>query len=191
MSGEAPQTYSATARQFHWWTVALVGVQFALGFTMLVRASWLDIWDAATNAFYSSHKLLGAVIFLLTLARLAYRLRRGAPEDEPSLEAWQKRVSHLTHWAIYVLLLGVPVIGWFGVQLYPALDVFGWFSLPALVPPNTAASVWVLRLHGIAAFVLLGLLAMHVAAALFHYVIRKDGVLLRMIPWLPLPRRGP
>ena len=151
---------------------------------MLVRASWLDIWDATTNALYSSHKLLGVLLFFVIVARLAYRFSHGAPPDEPSLEPWQRVASHVTHWAIYGLLLLVPVIGWFGVQLFPALDVFGWFSLPAVVSPDTAASAWVLRLHGIAAFVLLWLLASHVAAALFHHFIRKDGVLVRMVPWL-------
>lgn len=164
--------------------MALVGVQFAIGVTMLVRASWLDIWDATTNTLYSSHKLLGVLLFFLIVVRLAYRFIHGAPPDEPSLERWQKLASHVTHWAIYTLLLAVPVIGWFGVQLFPALDVFGWLSLPAIIAPDTAASGWVLRLHGIAAFVLLWLLASHVAAALFHHFIRKDGVLVRMVPWL-------
>ncbi len=184
MRAEGPQTYSATAHQFHWWTFVLVAVQFVLGIVMLVRASWLGIWDFTTNTAYSAHKLLGVIVFLVVVARLLYRARRGAPADEPSLEPWQKRVSHLTHWAIYALLIIVPLIGWFGVQLYPALDVFGLFSLPAVVPPDNAASVWVLRLHAIAAFVLAFLLIMHTTAALYHHFIRGDGVLARMLPWL-------
>ena len=168
----------------------MIAVQFALGITMFIRASWLDIWDFVTNTAYSAHKLLGIVILLLTAARLLYRLRHGAPGSEPSLEPWQKNVSHLTHWSIYALLLVVPIIGWLGVQLYPALDVFGLFSLPAVVAPDNAASGWVLRLHGITAFVLLCLLGMHVGAALFHHFIRGDGVLVRMVPWLtPRVRR--
>ena len=184
MPANEPQTYSAVARHFHWWTFALVAVQFALGIFMLVRASWLDIWDFTTNTAYSAHKLLGVIVFLVVVARLFYRVRHGAPTDEPSLEPWQKRVSHLTHWAIYALLIIVALIGWFGVQLYPALDVFGLFSLPAVVRPDNAASAWVLWLHMITAFGLAFLLVMHTAAALYHHFIRRDGVLLRMLPWL-------
>ncbi len=191
MPADRPKTYSAGARHFHWWTFAFVAIQFILGFAMLVRASWLDIWDFLTNTLYSAHKLLGMIILLLVIARLFYRLRRGAPDDEPSLEPWQKIISHLTHWAIYALLILVPVIGWFGVQLYPALDVFGLFSLPAVVPPNQATSAWVLWLHSITAFALAFLLVMHVGAALFHHFIRKDGVLARMVPWLGGPDRPP
>ena len=190
MPADGPQTYSATVRQFHWWTFVLVAVQFVLGIVMLVRASWMDIWDFTTNTAYSAHKLLGVIVFLVVVARLFYRVRHGAPADEPSLEPWHKRASHLTHWAIYALLIIVPLIGWFGVQLYPALDVFGLFSLPAVVPPDNAASVWVLQLHAIAAFVLAFLLIMHTAAALYHHFIRGDGVLARMLPWVtPRPHR--
>lgn len=190
MSMNGHPTYGSTARHFHWWSAVLVVVQFALGITMLVRASWLDIWDALTNTLYSSHKLLGVCLFLLVLVRLLYRLVRGVPDDEPSLETWQKFVSHVTHGMIYGFLLVVPVIGWFGVQLYPALDVFGWFSLPAVVSPDNAASGRVLQLHAITAFILLFLVTMHVTAALYHHFIRKDGVLVRMVPFLR-PRTRP
>ncbi len=190
MNMNRPTTYSTGARHFHWWTFAFVTVQFVLGFGMLVRANWLNIWDVLTNTMYSTHKLLGMIILVLVIARLAYRLRRGAPDHEPSLEPWHKVISHLTHWAIYGLLILVPVFGWFGVQLYPALDVFGLFSLPAVVDPNKDTSRWVLWLHSYTAFVLAGLLVMHVGAALFHHFIRKDGVLTRMVPCLT-PRDRP
>lgn len=190
MHSDRPQTYSTGARHFHWWTFAFVTVQFILGFGMLVRASWLDIWDFLTNTMYSAHKLLGMLILLLVIARLVYRLRRGAPDHEPSLEPWHRAVSHATHWSIYGLLILVPLLGWFGVQLYPALDVFGLFSLPAAVGPDKDASRTVLWLHSLTAFALAALLAMHVGAALFHHFIRQDGVLTRMVPWLT-PRGRP
>ena len=189
MRMERPQTYNAVARHFHWWTFALVVIQVPLGIAMNIRGNWLNIWDGLTDNMYSGHKLTGVIIFFVVVARLGYRLSHGAPDDEPTLEPWQKLVSHITHWSIYGLLLTVPVVGWFAIQLYPALDIFGLLSLPAIVSPNTAMSAWLLGLHRILAIVLVLLVGMHVAAALFHYFIREDGVLARMIPRLAAPER--
>jgi cytochrome b561 len=185
---EDRQTYSAAARQFHWWTVAAVSIQLPLGIAMAVRGDWLDIWDSLTDNMYSTHKVLGVIVFFIVAARLCYRLSRGAPDDEPTLEPWDRLVSHITHWLIYALLFIVPLVGWFGVQLYPALEVFGLFSLPSIVSPDKAMSEYVLDLHGILAYLLLFLLGAHVAAALFHHFIRKDGVLHRMIPIIAAPK---
>ncbi len=181
---ETHAVYSPPARRFHWWTVALIAVQVPVGIIMSYRGNDLNIWDGLTNNLYSTHKLIGLSILVLVIARLVYRFRNGAPADEPTLEPWQKAVSHTTHWSIYALLLVVPVLGWLGVSYYPALDVFG-FKLPGLVSPDQATSAKVLFAHMIGASVLVILIAMHIGAALFHYVIRKDGVLNRMLPMLP------
>ena len=183
-SAVAHEVYSPVARQFHWWTVALIAVQVPVGVLMAYRGNVLNIWDGLTNNLYSTHKLFGLVILAVVIARLAYRLRNGAPADEPTLEPWQKAVSHVTHWAIYGLLLVVPVLGWLGISYFPALSVFG-VNLPGLVSPDEAAAAKVLFAHLIGAFLLVILIGMHVGAALFHYVIRKDGVLNRMLPALP------
>ena len=175
--------YSPMARLLHWLTVAFVAVMVPVGLIMTSRAEH-NIWDGLTNALYSSHKLAGVLLLVLVAVRLGYRLLRGAPADEPGIEAWQRLASHLTHWLIYVLLVAVPVLGWIGISLYPALDIFGVFKLPGLVAPNQPQSGTVFMLHKLGAFALLGLVAMHVAAALYHHLVRKDGVLRRMLPGL-------
>lgn len=180
----AVSTYSRTARALHWITVALVAIQVPVGVVMAYRGNTLNLWDKLTGALYSSHKLVGVVILLLVLWRLGYRLMRGAPADEPTLEPWQKLASHATHWALYGLLLAVPVAGYVGVSLFPALDIFGLFKLPALVGPDKAAASTAFLVHMLLASGLVLLIGMHVAAALFHYVVRKDNVLGRMIPRL-------
>jgi cytochrome b561 len=162
----------------------MIAVMVPVGLFMTSRAE-RNIWDGLTNTLYSSHKLTGVLVLALVLGRLAYRFRHGAPSDEPTLEPWQKMASHATHWALYVLLVAVPILGWLGISLYPALDIFGLFKLPGLVTPNQPASSTIFFLHKIAAFVLVALAALHVGAALFHYVVRKDGVLRRMLPGLP------
>lgn len=181
------EIYSLPARVFHWATVALVFIQVPLGLTMAFRGRWLEIWDSVTNSLYSTHKLLGMTILVVAAARLIYRLAHGAPADEPTLEPWQKIVSRLNHWGLYALLIIVPLLGWLGVSYYPALDIFGLFSLPGLVSPDEATAARVFLWHLAGAIALALLIGLHVAAALYHYLIRKDGVLGRM--WPALMRR--
>ena len=121
------------------------------------------------------------MILLLVLARLIYRLSHGAPPDEPTLTWWQKGAAHVTHWGLYLLLLVVPIIGYVGISLYPARDIFGLFSLPGIVAQNQDAAARVLYWHWVGAVAIVLLVGMHVGAALFHYLIRKDGVLQRML----------
>ncbi|HXE86285.1 MAG TPA: cytochrome b/b6 domain-containing protein, partial [Hyphomicrobiaceae bacterium] len=147
-------------------------------------------FDALTNTLYSSHKLLGLVILVLVLARLFYRLSHGAPADEPTIEWWQKAAAHATHWSLYLLLILVPVVGWLGISLYGAREVFGILTIPPLAAPNSDAAGTVLLLHRLLAFLIILLIAMHVGAAVvLHYFIRGDGVLARMLPWAGVRRR--
>lgn len=179
-----PPVYSAVARRLHWITVAAVFVMLPLGLTMTYRGNTLNLWDGLTNGLYSSHKLLGFLILWLSAGRLIYRLVKGAPPDEPTLEWWQKAGSHLLHWALYGLLLVVPFLGWMGVSLFPSLAIFDLFNLPALTKPDEETAKRVLSLHGWLAILFAFAIAGHVGAALFHYFIRKDGVLRRMLPGL-------
>jgi cytochrome b561 len=174
-------TYSPGARHFHWWTVALVAIQIPVGLYMVYRGN-LTNFDALTNTLYSSHKTLGLVILVLVLARLFYRFSHGAPADEPTIEWWQKAASHATHWSLYLLLVLVPIMGWLGISLYGAREVFGVASIPPLAAPNQAAAAWALMLHRYLALLVIAAVGAHVGGALFHYFIRKDGVLARMLP---------
>jgi cytochrome b561 len=184
-------TYSTGARHFHWWTVALLAIQVPLGLYMAYRGNTLNVWDGLTNALYSSHKTLGLVILALVAARLLYRIVHGAPADEPSIEWWQKAASHATHWSLYLLLILVPIVGWLGISLYGARDVFGLFTIPPLAAQNSDAAGRVLMLHKYLAFLTLALVAMHVSAAVvLHYFIRGDGVLARMLPWAGIRGKG-
>jgi cytochrome b561 len=177
------EIYSRTARALHWTTVALLAVQVPVGLYMVYRGSSLNLWDNLTNALYSGHKLIGIVILLVVLWRLAYRAMRGAPPDEPTIEAWQRIVSRLNHWGLYALLVVTPIVGYVGISLFPALDIFG-VPLPGLVAPDKASAQTAFAVHGVLVLLLVLMIALHVGAALYHYVIRKDNVLGRMIPRL-------
>ena len=178
-------TYSAAARQFHWITAAFVFTLIPVGLYMVDRGAATN-FDALTNTLYSNHKLGGFLLLWIVIARLAYRLAKGAPPDEPSLETWQKAVAHLTHWGIYGLLLAVPLLGWLGVSFYPALGLPFGLNLPGLVAADQKMAERVFLLHKLGA-ILLGLAVLsHIGAALFHHFIRKDNVLRRMMPRIGL-----
>ena len=176
-AGEA--TYSTAARRFHWWTFTLLAVQIPVGLFM-VRYGAATNFAEPTGKLYDGHKVLGLVILLLVLARLIYRLVHGAPPDEPTLQPWEKVVSHITHWAIYALLIIVPLIGWLAISYYGPFAPFG-IKLPSLAAQDDARATQMFFAHMVAAYVLIVLLAMHVGAALQHYLIKKDGVLRRML----------
>ncbi|MGE0767060.1 MAG: cytochrome b [Hyphomicrobiaceae bacterium] len=175
--------YSSTARFFHWLTVLLVAVQIPLGFYMVWRGSTTN-FDGPTNTLYSGHKLLGFLLLCLILLRLAYRLVHGAPPDEPTLAWWQKAAAHLTHWGLYALLIAVPVLGWLGVSHYGALGLFGGWKLPAIAAENQDKAEFVFLLHSWGAVLILAAIGAHFGAAMFHYFIRGDNVLRRMLPGL-------
>jgi cytochrome b561 len=178
------EIYSPTARRLHWTTVALLLLQFPVGLYMVYRGNVQNIWDTLTNVLYSGHKLAGLTILIIVLWRLVYRLTQGAPADEPTIEPWQRVVSRLNHWGLYGLLIAAPIAGYIGISLFPALDIFGLFSLPGVVAPDKEAAKTAFGVHGTLVMLLALLIAMHVGAALFHYLIRKDNVLGRMIPRL-------
>lgn len=173
-------TYSPTARTLHWTVATLVLVTAPIGFIMADRGE-RNIWDATTNNLYSAHKLIGLTILVLMIARLVYRLSHGAPSPEPTLTPVEKAVSETVHWAIYAMLFIVPIGGYLGISYYPALDIFG-VKVPGLVTPNEETAKFVFKLHAYAAVVLLGLAGMHIGAALMHRIVKKDGVLSRMLP---------
>ncbi len=181
---QSARTYSPVARTIHWTVAVLVAVQAPIGILMAYRGNTLDIWDATTNNLYSTHKLLGFLLLWIVLLRLAYRLWHGVPPPEPTLEPWQRMGSQLVHGLLYALLIAMPILGWLGVSLYPALDIFGLFPLPALTGEDQEAAARVLTIHAWLAWLLITLIIGHAGMALCHHFIRKDGVLRRMLPGL-------
>ncbi len=173
---DASAVYSPMARRLHWLTVGCLAIQLPLGFAMV------NI-DGFPAPLYNFHKLFGLLILLLIVVRLAYRFINGAPPDEPTLNVFEKIASHLTHWSLYGILLLVPVLGWLGISYYDAREVAG-FSIPALTAKDQAFAERVFAWHKYGAVLLILLAGMHVGAALMHYLVKKDGVLGRMIPSL-------
>ena len=105
--------------------MALLLIQVPVGLYMAYRGRHLNIWDGLTNAPLQLAQGAGPRDSRAGACAPRYRFSHGAPADEPTLEWWQKAASHATHWSLYLLLILVPVVGWLGISLYGARDVFG------------------------------------------------------------------
>ena len=185
-------TYTPTARALHWLIAFLVFIQLPLGLYMSYRGNEMEtvnekgetvkgVFDALTGALYSSHKLIGLTIFLLIVLRLLYRLSHGAPRSDPSVPPALTGASHFVHWMLYLLLIAVPIAGYFAISYGRYLEVFG-VPLPAITEKNEDMSKEIFEWHETGAFLILAFVTLHVLAAIYHRFVRKDRVVERMLP---------
>ena len=172
--------YSTPARLFHWGTALLVLLMIPAGLIMVQDG--LD--RSLQNALFIFHKNFGVLVLLIVLARLVYRWRRPPPPlPDDMIPDWQHRISKVTHGLLYALLIAMPVAGYVRVRAggFPieALDALG---APALVPRSESLAEFASLLHWLGGLALAALIALHVGAALFHGIVKRDGVFSRMWP---------
>lgn len=133
---------------------------------------------------YALHKSLGLTVFCITVIRLIWRLfeRRRLQPAMPKLMGALARASHAS---LYLLTLSMPLTGWLSSSAanFP-VSFFGLFTLPDLVEPSKPLHDLLEATHRWLAYCLFALAATHIAAALWHHIRLRDGVLAGMIPWL-------
>lgn len=176
--------YSPWQKALHWTTVAIVVLLIPMGFYMVRRYAATN-FDATTQKIYDVHKSLGFLLLWLVIARLALRLSRGVPAPEASLAPWQRLASEATHRGLYLLLLVVPILGWAGASADGMRSLLGGFQLPEVLAKNDDLGWRILWWHGWAAISLGAFAGLHIAAALMHRFVHKDGVFQRMWPSRP------
>jgi len=169
--------YSGVAIALHWLMALLILGNFCLGLYM----ADLPLSIQRLHLF-NYHKWTGATILAIAALRLLWRLTHRPPPDLPA-PRWQIRAAHVTHWALYALFFAVPLAGWAyssasGFQVV----VYGVIPLPDFVPKDKALADSLKELHEILAWVLFSLVALHVAAAMKHTLVDRDGLLRRMAP---------
>ncbi|WP_375202860.1 cytochrome b/b6 domain-containing protein [Hyphococcus sp.] len=178
--------YNPVAAIFHWTIAALIIGQIIGGKYMhgLPNASPLKF------DLYQLHKSFGLTILLLSLVRLGWRLTHQTPALPAAMPNWQKLLARGTHWAFYALMILTPLAGWAIVSVSPT-DIptkwFGLFPVPHLpffngVTDREAAEHIMEERHELLAYLILGLLVLHVGAALKHAFVDKDGVFTSMVP---------
>lgn len=168
--------FSLSMRLFHWGMAALVLSMVAAGLLMVTS---LQTWQLT---LLNIHKAFGVVAILLVTARLINRLQHKLPALPDELADWQKTVAKASHWLLYILLFAMPVSGYL-MQYFAGrpVDVFGWFRLPAALQVDIYNYALFRELHGWLALALIGMIVLHIGAALHHHFIRKDNVLKSML----------
>jgi len=175
MPSNPPPRYSPVAIALHWLLAAALAASFFVGVFMSdLAASPLKL------RLYNWHKWAGITILSLSALRLAWRLTHAPPPDV-AMPHWQRSVAHLTHRTMYGLFFAVPLAGWAysSAAGFPVV-LFGVLPLPDFVPADKALAEAIKPVHGALAFALAGLVLAHVAAAIKHQLVDRDGLLGRM-----------
>jgi cytochrome b561 len=175
--------YTLPQRLLHWTIAALVLLSIILGaFIWAYGFEGLksSFGGAAAGAFYKYHKTAGVLILGLMVIRVAVRLRVGAPLPVASLTKTERRLSRGVQWLLYMALIAMALIGWLGTDAggYPVQ--FFDMTIPGLLDKDKALSESLFAIHGFIAIAILILAGLHIAGALRHWLIKRDGVMRRM-----------
>jgi cytochrome b561 len=167
--------FTPLQRLLHWLIAVCILAMLFIGVGMVSTVTWKFL------PLIAFHKSLGIAILVLALIRLAVRLRYGAPALPADLPEPMKLAAYLSHYALYALMIGMPLIGWamLSAAAYPVV-VFGGVRLPAILPQSDSLHTWFWDAHFYLAFAFFALVLMHVAAALYHALVRRDGVFQTM-----------
>ena len=174
------QRYGTIAILFHW----LVALLIIGAFTMGVVMTDMPGITPTKLKYYSWHKWAGVTILALAALRLLWRLTHLPPAYPLSMPKWQKSAANALHGMLYVLMFAVPLSGYFYTLSsgYPVV-YFGVLELPVLIGPNPELKPLLKSVHYWLNMTLLASVLIHVAAALKHHFIDRDGVLRRMLPF--------
>ncbi|MFH2210692.1 MAG: cytochrome b [Pseudomonadota bacterium] len=175
-----PDRYTHTAIALHWLTALLIVALFPLGVYMADL-----VLSPLKLKLISYHKWLGVTVFLLLLLRLAWRLGHKPPPLPDSMPLWQRHAANGLHLVLYLLLFAIPLSGWLMSSAKGFQTVYlGVLPLPDLIGKDKALGDLLREVHEVLNMTLLVMLLAHVAAALRHHFIERDGILARMLPFL-------
>ncbi|WP_444988734.1 cytochrome b [Halomonas mongoliensis] len=175
--------YAYPHRVLHWLVAAVLLLALASGLTLGFlgfEGAMEQLGRAGTDALYTGHKSLGVALLALMTLRLATRLLYVVPDHDPPLPAFQRILSTAVHHLLYLALLAQPLLGWAATASGDFPVQFLHWHLPGIVPVNEALSARLFALHGWLGWAILGLITLHIAGALYHWLIRRDGVMKRM-----------
>ncbi|MGJ4889621.1 cytochrome b [Bradyrhizobium sp. HKCCYLR20261] len=184
--------FGGVAKFFHWTSAAA----FIAAYIVVYYVIWfMDDTAPEVLPVLNVHWVLGIFVGLSVVPRLLWRLANVQPEAPHSspAEAW---LAQAAHWGLYALLIVMPLTGYIGtdaptdfgafaVPSFRETALFGWIetrwgvSWEAFEPPVDAIH------HFIGKWIAWVVVALHVAAALVHHIVRRDGVLTRMLPGRP------
>jgi cytochrome b561 len=174
--------YSTAAMLLHWLLALVIAAMFVAGVYMT------DLpFSPQRLKLYNWHKWAGVSFLALTLLRMLWRVTHRPPAlpitVTRNMPGWQTRAYHATHHAMYLLFFAVPLVGWaYSSAAGFPIVFFGQLPLPDLLPVNKELAELIKPLHKLLALALVALAGLHIAAALKHHLVDRDGLLSRMLP---------
>jgi cytochrome b561 len=178
--------YTPVAIVLHWLIALAILALLVMGFVM----TSLPLGSHLQFVLYQLHKSVGITVLLLSLLRLAWRLSHKPPALPDHMPGWEQLLAHLGHFALYGLMIGMPLEGWALVSAsvwnIPTVlyGVIPWPHLPffSTLADKKSAEELLKQLHDAAAWIMVATLVGHIAAALRHHFLIKDDVMTRMLP---------
>jgi cytochrome b561 len=182
--------FDRTTRLMHWLTAALMLLVFVLAFSIDLATS-----RPSHTAVLQLHRSIGLTVWVVTLARLAWRHFATYPNWPSDMSQAMRVAAMASEYALYALLLAQPILGLLQTNAHgDHVNLFFIGQLPAMIDKNRPLAQQLLTAHKAVGFSLLGLIALHVSAALFHHFWRRDDTLTAMLPaadeWRPLDSRA-
>jgi cytochrome b561 len=169
-------SYGSVAKFFHWLVSALIVLMLIFGYLLD------DIPKDYQPAAYNLHKLTGLTILALMLLRLVWTLINPKPVLPADTMPWERLSERLVHFMFYFFAILMPLAGWVGAVAARKPPHLGNFNFELPIPQDKVLAHAAFDVHGIVAIVLIVLISIHVLAALYHHFIRKDNILMRMLP---------
>lgn len=172
--------YTRTAISLHWLMALLVFITFPVGLVMHEMAL-----SPVKLRMLSYHKWLGVTVFILVMVRLIWRASHKPGPLTVAMPEWQRIAAKAVHVLLYVLLFTIPLSGWLMSSAKGFQTVYlGMLPLPDLLAKDKVLGDALAALHQVLNITLLLLVFTHIAAALKHQFIDRDGTLARMLPFL-------
>ena len=167
--------FALPARILHWLMAAMILAM------LLIGAGMVSTTTERYPALLAWHRPIGLAILVLALIRLGVRLTHRPPPLPADLPAIQVAAAIGSHYLLYALMIAMPLIGW-AMQSAGGYPITIWkgFELFPILPHDILVYGWLRAAHGLLAYAFFLLILAHLGAALFHGLVRRDGVLSSM-----------
>jgi len=179
----SPTQFALISRILHWLMAAMLLTMLFIGVAMV--ASWGDY-----HRLVVIHRPLGILVLIFAAIRLINRKLTKLPPFLPTMSRWERWLATMSEWLLYTLMFALPLVGWgmLSTGNYPIV-MFGPVHLPPILPASPAHYAILRETHTVLAYLLFVTFLVHLGAVLFHSLIVRDQILLRMAPWPPRLRK--
>lgn len=176
--------FTMPMRIIHWLMAAMVLAMLCIGVTMVASIAYY-------HTLVSIHRPLGIAILVLACLRLVTRILSPLPPFPSTVSPGERLIAEASEYLMYTLLFVLPLVGWsmLSAAHYPVI-MFGSLRLPYILPQNPVLYWWLRKTHTVLAYLFFLTFLAHFSAVLYHTLIVRDGLLLRMVPWKAHPRGG-